>query len=48
MLWIEHDMELVADLANRVAVLNFGKLVAAGTPRHVLRDPAVGRMCLGS
>jgi ABC-type branched-subunit amino acid transport system ATPase component len=38
----------VAELASRVAVLNFGKLIAAGPPHHVLRDPVVARACLGA
>jgi branched-chain amino acid transport system ATP-binding protein len=48
MLWIEHDMQLVSALATRVAVLNFGELVAVGSPREVLRDPEVARVYLGS
>jgi len=47
MLWIEHDMELVADLADRVYVLDFGRLIAAGPPSAVLRDPEVVRVYLG-
>ena len=47
-LWIEHDMELVADLATRVAVLDHGTLIATGSPRTVLRDPEVARVYLGS
>jgi branched-chain amino acid transport system ATP-binding protein len=47
MLWVEHDMELVADLADRVAVLNFGQLIAAGAPHVVLRDARVVHSYLG-
>jgi branched-chain amino acid transport system ATP-binding protein len=47
-LWVEHDMELVADLATRVAVLDHGTLIASGSPQAVLRDPEVARVYLGS
>jgi branched-chain amino acid transport system ATP-binding protein len=47
MLWVEHDMELVADLADRVAVLNFGQLIASGAPQVVLRDLRVVASYLG-
>ena len=32
MLWIEHDMQLVRDLADRVFVLHYGKMLARGRP----------------
>ena len=41
MLWVEHDMELVGDLADSVTVLDFGQRIAAGPPGAVLRDPRV-------
>ena len=47
MLWIEHDLDLVAGLASRVAVLDFGTLIAVGAPHAVLRDPRVARVYLG-
>jgi branched-chain amino acid transport system ATP-binding protein len=47
MLWVEHDMELVLDLADRVTVLNFGEKLAEGAPDAVLRDPAVAEAYLG-
>jgi len=40
-IWVEHVMKAVMDLAERVAVLNFGKLLADGDPETVMRDPAV-------
>ena len=46
MLWIEHDLDLVAGLASRVAVLDFGTLIAVGAPHAVLRDPRVARVYL--
>jgi len=41
MIWIEHDMQMVADLADRIHVLNYGKTIAEGTPDVVLSDPQV-------
>ena len=38
---IEHDIETISNLCQRVAVLNFGQLIADGTPDCVFRDPAV-------
>ncbi len=38
---IEHDIETISSLCPRVAVLNFGQLIADGTPQDVFRDPAV-------
>ena len=38
---IEHDIETISALCPRVAVLNFGQLIADGTPDAVFRDPAV-------
>ena len=48
MLWVEHDMELVADLADRVQVLHYGQTIARGHPDDVLRDPEVVRVYLGT
>ncbi len=41
MIWIEHDMQMVADLADRLHVLDYGRTLAAGTADAVLRDPRV-------
>ena len=41
MIWIEHDMQLVRDLADKVLVLHPGKELALGPPNQVLSDPAV-------
>jgi branched-chain amino acid transport system ATP-binding protein len=48
MIWIEHDMQMVADLADRVHVLNYGKTLASGAPEAVLQDAAVVAAYLGT
>lgn len=47
MIWIEHDMQMIADLADRVHVLHYGKTLAHGTPSAVLSDPSVVEAYLG-
>ncbi|GMQ98798.1 MAG: ABC transporter ATP-binding protein [Acidimicrobiia bacterium] len=47
-IWVEHVMKAVMDLAERVAVLNFGKLLADGEPEVVMREPAVVEAYLGT
>ncbi len=48
MLWIEHDMQMVADLADRVCVLNYGEPLCEGRPDEVLANPRVIEAYLGS
>jgi ABC-type branched-subunit amino acid transport system ATPase component len=47
-LLIEHNMELVVGMADRVSVLNFGQLLAEGTADEVGRNPAVQTAYFGS
>jgi len=44
---IEHNMELVIGVADRVTVLNFGEVIAEGTADEVGRDPEVQRAYFG-
>ncbi len=44
---VEHDMSLVMGISQRVAVLDFGRLIAVGAPQEVASDPAVVEAYLG-
>ena len=46
-LWVEHVMSAVIQLAERAIVLNFGKVLAEGPPEVVMRDPKVVDAYLG-
>ena len=46
-LLIDHDMGLVMTICDRITVLEFGKVIAAGSPDEVRRDPRVVKAYLG-
>jgi branched-chain amino acid transport system ATP-binding protein len=48
MIWVEHDMQMVADLADRLYVLNHGERLADGDPGSVLQDARVISAYLGT
>ena len=47
MIIVEHDMEVVLDIANRAVVLDFGCKIAEGTPAEVVENPRVVQAYLG-
>jgi len=44
---VEHNMDLVMDVADEIVVMNFGEKLAQGTPREIQQNPDVIRAYLG-
>ncbi|MFN0263703.1 ABC transporter ATP-binding protein [Tepidamorphus sp. 3E244] len=47
LLLVEHDMDVVFGVCSHITVLNYGRIVASGTPDEVRRDPEVRAAYLG-
>jgi branched-chain amino acid transport system ATP-binding protein len=45
---VEHDVELVMRVCDRIFVLDFGQIIASGTPAQIQKNPAVQAAYLGA
>ncbi len=45
---VDHDMNLVLDVCDRIVVLDLGKVIASGTPQEIQRNPDVTKAYLGT
>jgi branched-chain amino acid transport system ATP-binding protein len=48
LLLVEHDMGLTMEVADEIVVLNYGRLIAAGPPRAIQKNPEVIAAYLGT
>lgn len=48
LLIVEHDMDVIFKLADRITVLHYGQIISQGTPDAVRADPTVQQIYLGS
>ena len=46
-LLVEHDMDIVMKISDRISVMSFGKKIAEGTPKEIANNPEVIRVYLG-
>lgn len=47
-LWIEHDLQLITDLADKLVAMSFGQVIAAGEPAEVMQHPEVVSAYVGA
>jgi len=47
-LLVDHDMNMVTDIAHQITVLNFGEKIADGTPDQVVKNDSVIEAYVGS
>jgi branched-chain amino acid transport system ATP-binding protein len=47
-IWVEHDMEMITQLADRIICLNYGLKIAEGTPEEIVSNPQVTEAYLGT
>jgi branched-chain amino acid transport system ATP-binding protein len=47
-LLIEHDMDVVFDVASKISVLHFGQILESGTPQQIHSSPRVQEIYLGT
>ncbi len=48
MMIVEHDMDVIFNIADRITVLHYGEVIATGTPDEVRHNPTVREIYLGS